>query len=223
MRQRLRPSPKQESKPPLRPSEREATFVMTHKLIFLLTLLVATPALASGDETKPRHVQAGALMTLLKAPHPQIQGPALAQIGPDVPALLVEYATSIDQPVGVRLRALSWLQWFPSSQSKAVILEILHARVVDVRTIRVCLRALAVGFGSEMLPIEREYLEHKDVHVREAAAYALGDIEDRRVRDVLVAHLDRERDIAVRDAIMASLKRMSAREAAETQKRKPAP
>ncbi len=195
---------------------------MMSKLFVLLTLLCALPAHAVDEATKPRHVQAGALMTLLKAPHPQIQGPALARIGPDVPALLVEYATSIDQPVGVRLRALSWLQWFPESQSKAVMLEQLRARNVDVRTIRVCLRALAVAFGSEMLPTEREYLEHKDAHVREAAAYALGDIEDRRVRDVLVAHLDRERDIAVRDAIMAALKRVAAREAAPAGKRTPA-
>jgi len=191
------------------------------KLLLLLTLVCAMPALAADPEGQPRHVQAGALMTLLRAPHPQIQGPALARIGRDVPALLVEYATSVDQPVQVRLRALAWLQWFPSSQSKAVLSEVLHGRKVDVRTTRVCLRALAFGFGAEMVPTEREYLEHKDVHVREAAAMALGDIDDRRVRDVLVAHLDREREIVVRDAIMASLKRITARESAATDKRKP--
>ncbi len=194
---------------------------MMPKLLLLITLLCAAPAWAAGDDTKPRHVQAGALMTLLKAPHPEIQGPALSRLGPDVPALLVEYATSIDQPVQVRLRALSWLQWFPSSQSKAVLMDVLRAKNTDVRTIRVCLRALAAGFGAEMLTTERDYLEHKNVHVREAAAWALGDIDDRRVRDVLVAHLDREADIAVRDAIMASLKRIGTREAAEVDKRKP--
>ncbi len=206
---------------PVRREWREVSIVMMTKLFLLFTLICAVPVFAANDESKPRHVQAGALMTLLKAPHPQIQGPALTRIGPDVPELLVEYATSIQQPVQVRLRALSWLQWFPSPQSKAVLKSTLQASNVDVRTTRVCLRALAVGFGAEMLPTEREYLEHKDVQIREAAAYALGDIEDRRVRDVLVAHLDRERDIAVRDAIMASLKRISARESADPGKRRP--
>jgi HEAT repeat protein len=192
--------------------------VMMSKVLVFLLLLSALPSAVLAEDTKPRHVQAGALMSLLKAPHPQIEGPALTRLGPDVPALLVEYATSTDQPVQVRLRALSWLQWFPTSQSRAVLQEMLRARDVDVRTIRICLRALAVAFGSEMLPLEREYLEHKDVQVREAAAYALGDIDDRRVRDVLVAHLDREHEIAVRDAIMGSLKRVAGREAKEASK-----
>lgn len=209
-------------RPLLRRKRREVLTAMMPKLLLLFTLLCALPAVAAPDESRPRHVQAGALLTLLKAPHPQIQGPGLARIGPDVPELLVGYATSIDQPVQVRLRALSWLQWFPSSQSKAVLQETLRSRHVDVRTIRVCLRALAIGFGAEMLPTEREYLEHKDVQIREAAAYAIGDIDDHRVRDVLVAHLDRERDIAVRDAIMASLKRITARESANTGTGKPA-
>ncbi len=194
---------------------------MIAKLLLLMTMLCALPALAETHDDEPRTVQAGALLTLLKAPHPQIQGPALSRLGPDVPALLVEYATSIDQPPQVRLRALAWLQWFPTSQSKAVLLETLRAKEVDVPTTRVCLRALAMAFGPEMLPTERDYLEHKNVHVREAAAYALGDIDDRRVRDVLVAHLNRERDMTVQDAIMASLKRVSAREAAPAGKHKP--
>lgn len=180
------------------------------KHLVLTLLLLPTIALADTAD-QPRHVQAGALMTLLKAPHPQIQGPALKRIGPDVPALLVEFATSHDQPSQVRLRALAWLQWFPSSQSRAVLLEMLRAREVDVPTLRVCIRALAVGFGAEMLPIVREFLEHKDVHVREAAAHALGDIDDRRVHDILVDHLEREREIAVRDAAMSAIRRADQR------------
>ena len=180
----------------------------------LVLALVVWPLLAWADASQPRPVQAGALLGLLTAPHPQIQGPALQRIGPDVPALLVEFATSPQQPARVRLRALAWLQWFPSSQSKAVLLESLRARNVDVPTIRVCVRALAVGFGTEMLPVVREYLEHKDVHVRESAAFAMGDIDDRRVRDILTEHLEREKDLTVRDATMEALKKVGKREAA---------
>ena len=193
---------------------------MISKLLPLLMILCALPALAADEENKPRTVQAGALLQLLRAPHPQIQGPALARLGPDVPALLVEYAIGVAQPAPVRLRALAWLQWFPTPQTKAVLQEVLRAKNVDVPTTRVCLRAMAFGFGAEMLPVEREYLENRNVHIREAAAYALGDIDDRRVRDVLVAHLDRESDITVRDAIMASLKRVGARESAPAAKQK---
>lgn len=190
------------------------------RAVVLIALWLATAAAA--EESKPRPVQAGALMSLLRAPHPQIQGPALARIGPDVPALLVEYATSIKEPHQVRLRALAWLQWFPSSQSRAVLLEMLRARDADVPTIRVCLRALAFAFGAEQLPILRAHLDHADVYVREAAAYALGDVDDRRVRDILNDHLDREREIAVRDAIVASLQRLDRGDAARPGAKGPA-
>lgn len=192
---------------------------MLKVLTMVTSLLVLLPGrLAWSDASQPRHVQAGALMGLLQAPHPQIQGPALQRIGPDVPALLVEYATSLQQPQRIRLRALGWLQWFPSSQSKAVLLEAMRARNVDTPTLRVGVRALAVGFGAEMLPVVREYLEHKNVHVREAAAYAMGDIDDRRVRDILTDHLEREKDLTVRDATMEGLRKVSARESAGQKK-----
>lgn len=201
--------------------------MISKRLVFLLLLsalsCVALSGVALADDSQPRHVQSGALLMLLKAPHPQIQGRALAKIGRDVPSLLVEFANSTDQPPQVRLRALAWLEWFPSVQTRAVLLETLSARNPDVHTIRVCLRALAFAFGAEMVPTESDYLENADVHVREAAAYALGDIADRRVREVLVAHLDRERELTVRDAIMTSLKRVAAREATQARPTRTSP
>jgi HEAT repeat protein len=63
------------------------------------------------------------------------------------------------------------------------------------------------------LPVVRDHLQDRNLYIREAAAYALGDIDDRRVRDILTDHMGRERELTVRDAALASLRRVAEREA----------
>jgi HEAT repeat protein len=171
------------------------------------------PNRAPELDSPSRDAQTGALLTLLRAPHPQVDGFHLRRIGPDVNTLLVEFATAPGPDMQIRLRALAWLEHFPSHQSRQVLLETLRASDSAVPTRRVCLRALAYAFGSEMLPVVRDHLQDRNLYIREAAAYALGDIDDRRVRDILTDHMGRERELTVRDAALASLRRVAEREA----------
>jgi HEAT repeat protein len=196
---------------------------------FALALAMGLGAVSSGPSaafaqakvapSASRASQAAALWELLQAPHPQVDGQALRRIGPDVRDLLIETATSSRIEAPVRLRALGWLQWYPSTASRAVLMEALRARQASVATMRVALRALAVGFGAESLPTLGEYLVHRDVYVREAAAYALGDIDDPKAAAVLQDRLEREPDLTPRDAIVASLQRHADRTAARKNQR----
>lgn len=183
--------------------------------LLLLGVMLALPTWAA-DTPPSREAQRGALVTVLDAPHPQVDGFHLRRIGPDVGALLVEFATQ-PRPTSVqdqqrRLRALAWLQHLPSPQSRAVLLETWRARESDVPTRRVALRALAAGFGVEALPLVREALTDRNVWIREAAAFAAGDIDDRRVQAIVADALEREPELTVRDALMASLQAVARRD-----------
>lgn len=187
-----------------------AAAVATIALAALAGMLNSAQAQERGNQPT-RDAQTAAIVQLLKAPHPQVDGRVLAGIGPDVQAILIEQATAVRIEVPMRQRALAWLQYFPNQSTRAVLMEVLRAKDVSVGTLRVALRALAVGFGADALPVLREHLQHKDVFVREASAYALGDVRDRRVQAILEDQLARESELAVRDAIVASLQRATNR------------
>lgn len=181
--------------------------VVALALVALLASPFASASPATAAPSASKAGQASRLWELLQAPHPQVDAKVLARIGPDVMQLLIETATAprIDAPV--RLRALGWLQWYPCSASKAVLMEALRARSASVGAMRVALRALAVGFGGAALPVLGEHLLHRDALVREAAAYALGDVDQAKARSMLDDRLEREPELAVRDAIVAAVQR----------------
>jgi len=157
-----------------------------------------------------RALQTGALLALLRAPHPEVRQVHLHRIGPDVNAILIEFGTSVPgrgvEPQ-VRLRALSWLQHFATPATRAVLFELARDRKTDVPARRIALRGLALAFGVEALAVLRDALQDRNLYVREAAAYGLGDIDDRRVAGILGDHLQREPELAVRDAAATSLQR----------------
>lgn len=192
-------------------------------LALAITLTVGLGADALAAEPPSRAAQTSSLEVLLQAPHPQVTALQLRRIGPDVGALLVEFATAPESSAAVRMRALAWLQYFPTPQTKAVLLESLRARAVAVPVQRVVLRALAVGFGVDALEVEREFLHAGNLYLREAAAYALGDIDDSRVPGILNDTMASEPEAAVRDAIAASLQRLSRRHAIPPARRNRAP
>lgn len=194
------------------------------RLLALLTL-VCWPAwpsrpLAAAERSaasQPRHVQAGAIVALLQAEHPRVDAQLLQRIGPDVQAILIEHATAPQRRSDVtplmRQRALGWLQFYANASSRAVLLSVLRERDPTVAMQRVALRAIAIAFGAAELGVLREHLQHPNLYVREAAAYALGDVADRRVRGILEDQLGRDPELAVREAIEAALRNVARREA----------
>ncbi len=178
--------------------------------VALLLNLVAAGTYAD-EVVRTRDAQRAALMSVLQAPHPNVDGEKLGRIGPDVQAILVETATGKAGLAAMRMRALGWLQYYPNATSKAVLLSAI-AHPESQEALRVALAALSNGFGVEALPQLQAHLVHKDAQVREAAAHALGHLDDRRVRSILEAQLEREPALAVRDAMVAALQRISARE-----------
>ncbi|MSQ83399.1 MAG: hypothetical protein EXR77_11020 [Myxococcales bacterium] len=185
---------------------------------FIGVCLIGMPTVAFADSTsasRSRDAQRSALMAILDAPHPWVSAEKLARIGADVQALLIEVVTAKTGSAAMRLRALGWLQYYPNSASKAVLLETI-ATPSSPEALRVALSAFASGFGALALPQLQHHLLHKDVLIREASALALGHIDDRRVRPLLESQLEREISLAVRDAMMTSLQRIATRERAAT-------
>lgn len=178
-------------------------------LLFALTLLLVVPT--ASAEVPTRQNQRAAVLAILEAQHPRFDGPSLRRIGPDVETLLIEYATIASVASPVRLRALGALQFFPSTATRAVLQEVLASRDPEVAVLRVALSAFAAGFGIQALPVLQAHLQHSNVFIREAAAYALGDIDDPRVTSTLENRLQHEPSVAVRDAIMAALQRINRR------------
>ncbi len=174
---------------------------------------IGAVAAFATESTRPREAQRSALMSVLQAPHPSVDAEKLGRIGPDVQAILIETATGKTGLAAVRMRALGWLQYYPNASSKAVLLGTI-AQPESQEALRVALAALANGFGVQALPHLKAHLTHKDALVREAAAHALGHLDDRRVRPLIEAQLEREPSLAVRDAMVSALQRISARERA---------
>lgn len=182
--------------------------------LLLLSFALTSPAWA---DALSRDSQRAALMAVLEAPHPQFDAKSLRRIGPDVQSLLIEQASSTQTMSPVRLRALGALQFFPNAASRAVLLEAIGAINQAMPVLRVALSALAAGFGVEALPVLQQHLHHSNVFIREATAYALGDLDDPRVTSLLENRVQHEPAAAVRDAMVASLQRIAKR--AQTQRK----
>jgi len=174
-----------------------------------LCLLAAS--LPAGDavaaDAPSMEAQRSSLLALLKAYEPRYDAKTLHRIGPDVNSLLVEVAQSKSHYAVVRLRALAALRYYPTKQTKGVLMEMAYAPKLDVTTRRTALRALAQAFGAPMVGVLQGFLSNADRFMREAAIYGLGDIDDPRVDQILVDHEASEPEIVVRDAVERVLER----------------
>lgn len=185
------------------------TRLWTRWLLSLVMVTTAAPALANPPT---RGAQEQVLYDLLAAPHPEVDGKMLRRIGPDVPAILIRYATSKDTKRMMQLRAMAWLQHVPSPQTLAVLREVVYARGTDTATLRVALRALGGGFGLAAFDDLRRHLTHKDAQVREATVWALRDavmeVQPERITALLEGRLESEPEAFVRDAILEALQQL---------------
>jgi hypothetical protein len=174
------------------------------------SLATALPVLAATAPS--RTTQEQVLFDLLEAPHPQVDAKTLQRLGPDVPSILIRYATTKTTKKTMQLRALAWLQHVPSTQTLAVLREVLYARDSDRTTLRTALRALGGGFGLAAWDDLRRHLTHRDAQVREAAVWSMRDavmqVPPERIQALLEGRLESEPEAFVRDAILEVLQQL---------------
>jgi hypothetical protein len=174
------------------------------------SLATALPVLAATAPS--RTTQEQVLFDLLEAPHPQVDAKTLQRLGPDVPSILIRYATTKTTKKTMQLRALAWLQHVPSTQTLAVLREVLYARDSDRTTLRTALRALGGGFGLAAWDDLRRHLTHREAQVREAAVWSMRDavmqVPPERIQALLEGRLESEPEAFVRDAILEVLQQL---------------
>jgi hypothetical protein len=174
------------------------------------SLATALPVLAATGPS--RTTQEQVLFDLLEAPHPQVDAKTLQRLGPDVPSILIRYATTKTTKKTMQLRALAWLQHVPSTQTLAVLREVLYARDSDRTTLRTALRALGGGFGLAAWDDLRRHLTHREAQVREAAVWSMRDavmqVPPERIQALLEGRLESEPEAFVRDAILEVLQQL---------------
>jgi HEAT repeat protein len=131
---------------------------------------------------------------LLRLGTPEQLTPALAGIYQDASVHLA-----------VRIQALSSLRFFPDARSRATLEQALTAADTADAARRAAVKAYATGFGAEAVPVLGRLLEHKELHTRNAAAKALGEIGTEPALAVLRRRLLDETDSMVKGTIQAQL------------------
>ena len=143
---------------------------------------------------------------------PQLQGiedaPAaesLRALGPGVDAELMEIFQDSSQPRSTRARALHALGWFPTPESRLILVGALDGE--DRVLARKAVTALGEGWGADALPELGRALGAADVHTRESAARALGNLNLPEANALLEARLKIEDSSTVQQTITTSLGR----------------
>lgn len=131
----------------------------------------------------------------------------------------MELAIDRQQPARLRLNAVRALEYFPTKRSEEVLMTLLYTRRQVPAFQRACMRSLARAFGVKMLYEIRPFLRDLDPRVRSGAAIALAEIDDGRIRNMLMNTLVSEEDITVRLAIEKGLAMIESRDVA----RRPSP
>lgn len=110
-------------------------------------------------------------------------------------------------PLNVRINALTSLASFPSPEGKALLEKVIASRETSDIVRRPALLAYGAGFHDEAVPLVKRYLDHTDLHTRNAAARSLGRIPSPAAREALRTRLPQEPEPLVRSTIQAALVR----------------
>lgn len=173
-----------------------------------LLTLVATASHAAPHRTKDD--QRASLVSLLSAYELDLKRPVLDTIGPDVPTLLIAIANHPRELPRVRVRALAALALYPNEATLAYLRAQLWERSwmgggLGTQMRRQALRSLGRGFGLRALDDVSALKDDPEPLVREAVAWALGDIGSPRAVPVLETWLAQEKAFTVRDAVDRAL------------------
>jgi HEAT repeats len=181
--------------------------------VAVATSLVATPAALAGEipEMHRRSVHA-----LLMSPR---GFPTKAQVWrtgklEDTNRILTELAADSRANIVLQLNAVRALEYFPSKKTEEVLMTLLYSRGQSPAHKRAILRSLARTFGVrmyfEILPFLRDY----EPTIRAGAAVAIAEIDDGRVKSLLMNLLETEPEIEVRLAAERGLVILEDREKA---------
>ena len=107
--------------------------------------------------------------------------------------------------LAVRIQALSSLRFFPDARSRTTLEQALTGADTTDAARRSAVKAYAAGFGAQAVPVLGRVLEHPELHTRNAAARALGEIHTEQALATLRLRLPSEADPMVKATIQAQL------------------
>ncbi len=141
-----------------------------------------------------------ALMDLLNAYEVVPDAPALLALGPEVDLLLQAVANDVEVPLTRRGRAVSSLRYFPNPANQQWLVVALGSSPEGFLRGKAAL-ALADAFDDAAIPAIEAAWVGADIQLRVALATALGLIESEVANQSAAAHLQAEREPAVRTAL----------------------
>jgi HEAT repeat protein len=121
-------------------------------------------------------------------------------------AAFIRLANDPAQSDIVRSNALTSLRFHPAPEGKAALEAALLAPGTPDATRRSAVKAYGAGWKDEAIPVVAQLLAHPDLHTRNAAARALGDVRTPAAQQALRARLPQEKEALVRATIEAGLK-----------------
>lgn len=169
-------------------------------LSFLLVTLVSSSAFADP----PSIDRVRTLLSSFEAVAPEAAWRAL---GPETVQVLRALYEDRDELPFVRMRAVEVAGYYPTEASHTFLREVVRTPDQNDLILRRALRSLTRAFGEQAIDDVRPFLTHRVVIVREAAVRALATVEVPRVRTLLQARLERERDPEVRRRLEVALGR----------------
>ena len=178
-------------------------------MLACLVALVVTPLVfprdAAADERTMRERIRAILMVRKHAPPPKFWK-RLGHTGQDA---LVNLATDIKQKLMIRVRAYGCLAYYPNVRSRRVLLAALNNPEVKMVLRQAALRALGAGFRLEAVHELTRFIYDRSPDLRISAAEGLYFVPLHVARRILVTALENEKELQVREAIMASLNRQT--------------
>jgi hypothetical protein len=113
------------------------------------------------------------------------------------------------QPGRVRQQALANLRFYPSPRVRDLYEKELAAPGTSVYVRRLAIPAYAAAFKADAVPVLAKFVDDEELHTRNAAVTALGNVPSQAAVDILRGRLKRETETLVRASIETSLAKIA--------------
>ena len=191
--------------------------IVTRALIAALLLSCAASAFAQT----PSRTHKRLVITMLSSQRGFPSELQLRRTGSDADTVRILTDLAVDRKVELRLRlnCMRAMEYYPVKKVEEVLMSLLYARKQLLPVRKTCMRALARAFGVKMYFELVPFVRDTDPKIRAAAAVALAEIDDGRVKNVLTNQLVNEPEITVRMAIETGLDMIAARQRSRKEQR----